>query len=300
MCGLFGLFTKKNSTGLYDLLTALAVNTEARGKDATGFTWLDKRGRMKHRKEALPSSEFVDQQYWKWMQRRLPKAVVGHCRFTTKGSPEINENNHPHVGERYSMAHNGTLKGYEYRPWTELCQTECDSEALLRVMELGDNATKGVQRIYNAFYQSDFACIVVDKKTKNVIFFRNPKRPLRVWRGKNFVAIASTEQILERSFQMAFGTDSSKVNGLEKWTPVSGTMYTLNTTTLDIAKTELFDYSPKEQQGNVVQVGSDGSTIQDVPDKVKQYQHYSNTSSKPRHKGYKVDNKGNIIYNFDS
>ena len=76
---------------------------------------------------------------------------------------------------------------------------------------------------------------------------------------------------------------------MDKWTPVSGTYYTLRDN-LEICKKELFDYTPNVTEAKTT-----------LPTKVQQYSHYSLGSS-----GYgapkgtaRVDAQGNIVYGFD-
>jgi len=289
MCGVFGFACNKPTKVMYKMATQVMIETETRGPHATGHAYLDKRGRIKSKKAAIPASEYVLTGRWNWMERGMPDRLIGHCRFTTQGTEDDNRNNHPHVGDRYALIHNGVLKGYEYRPWAELCKSECDSEAILRVMELGENVEKAVARVFNCFYDSNFSVIVLDRKTKEMHFFRNPGRPLRVWRGTDFIMVASTEKILEDAFQSTFDIDSNKVHGLDKWTPVSGTFYTIRAD-MTIDKKGLFDYTPER------------TTSDNTPDKVKQYSHYSTGSA-----GYgapkgvvRYDSSGNMIYGFDA
>jgi len=285
MCGLFGFACNKPTKALYRMATEVMIETEERGPHATGHAYFDARGRIQTKKAPVPASEYVLTGRWNWMKRGMPSRLLGHCRFTTQGSETDNKNNHPHVGERYALTHNGTLKKYEYNPWKELCTTECDSEAILRVMELGQDTRKAVQRVFNCFYDSNFAVMALDKKTQDLHFFRNPGRPLRVWRGTDFLVIGSTEDILEKAFVSSFGISSAKVDGLEKWTPVSGTFYTVKKD-LSVSKSELFDYTPAAPA---------------LPQKVQQYGHYS-LGSKGYGKPSRVvnhDSSGNLVFDFD-
>lgn len=287
MCGVFGFACNRPTKSMYNLATAVLVETEIRGPHATGHAFLDTKGRVKHQKHAVKSSEYVDLPEWKRMKKNMPRRLLGHCRFTTHGSELDNQNNHPHVGNRYALIHNGILKRFEYNPWKELCQTECDSEAILRVMELGHDPIQAAARVFNAFYSSNFAVLALDKQTREIHFFRNPERPLRVWRGKDFVLIASTEDILEKAFVKTFGIASTKVEGLDKWTPISGTFYTVKPD-LEVVKKELFDYSPPKP------------TLS-LPTKVQQYSHYSvgSKGNGEPSKAVRVDEQGNLIYTFD-
>lgn len=295
MCGVIGFACNKPTKSLYEFVTNAMVETEVRGPHATGYAYLDNQGKVRYKKAPVKASEYVNTRAWTSLKNNMPKRLLGHCRYTTTGSQDNNKNNHPHVGHRYALIHNGTIKGYEYRPWTELCRTECDSEAILRVMELGQSVVKATSRAFNCFYDSNFSVLLLDKKTKDMHFFRNPARPLRVWRGDSFIVIGSTENILESAFEKTFGISSKEVKGLEKWTPTSGTLYSVNKK-MEIKKTELFDYAPEVKPTN------------SLPAKVQQYSHYSGGTQynlgskghgKPNRKAY-VDGNGNIVYDFDN
>jgi len=298
MCGVVGFACNRPTKSLYNLVTNLMIETEQRGPHATGHAYFDKKGKIKHKKAAVKSSEYVTTSRWNWMQRRMPKRVIGHCRYTTHGSQSDNNNNHPHVGDRYALIHNGVLKRYEYKPWAELCESECDSEAILRVMELGQDPIQAAARVFNCFYESNLAVLALDKLTKEIHFFRNPGRPLRVWRGDKFVLIASTEEILEAAFQKTFDIKSDMVKGLEKWSPVSGTAYTLNNK-LEISKKELFDFTPALQaermQTKSINISTSKTRGKNLPDKVLQYQQYGKRGNSQT----VVDRHGNIVYSFD-
>jgi len=232
MCGIYGFnkskdFRDTNGT-LFDLLTEMAVETQVRGRHATGYAcrYLDG---YKSFKKPLPASEFIDTDYWWRLAESMPESLVGHARYATMGLPKENKNNHPFQSRRYYMVHNGTLKTSEYLPFKSLCETECDSEAILRILQTAGGIKKGVKRVFKAMPESNLACVVLDKKTGKTHFFRSPDRPLVVWESKGLILYASTEEILENAYSNVIGVASKKIKSFKKWSPNSGTLYTLGT-----------------------------------------------------------------------
>jgi len=94
-------------------------------------------------------------------------------------------------------------------------------------LQVGNGVKKGVERIFDSLPDSNYACLVLDKKTHNLHFFRTPDRPLRVWRSGNLILIGSTEEILENAFKHTIGVSSNRVKTFKKWTPRSGYLYTI-------------------------------------------------------------------------
>lgn len=109
MCCLFGLIDYDHRlTGKQKgkLVHALAVQSEERGRDATGIAY-NSRGRLHIYKRPLPAHK---------LHLMIPDdaaVVMGHTRMTTQGSEKRNYNNHPFLGaaggERFALAHNGVL-----------------------------------------------------------------------------------------------------------------------------------------------------------------------------------------------
>ena len=243
MCGVFGFVSKGPMPGeLFKLISNIFYETEVRGPHASGYAHFGKNRKIISDKAPVKASEYIQTPAWTRVMERTPSVLIGHTRHATAGDPADNRNNHPHVGRRLAVVHNGTLKKYEYRPWAEICKTECDSEAILRVMELGSSPEMAVSRVFNCFYDSAFSCLTLDKADGRMRFFRNTGRPLRVWKFEGFLLIGSNEKILDDAFYMTYGINSDSVEGIEKWSPVPGTLYTVDKD-LNVTRRQLFDFS---------------------------------------------------------
>ncbi len=109
MCCLFGLIDYGHRlTGKQKsrLIYALAIQSEERGKDATGYAYNAGRGLQVYKRPLAAHK----------LRPYIPNdayAIMGHTRMTTQGSEKRNYNNHPFLGtagrERFALAHNGVL-----------------------------------------------------------------------------------------------------------------------------------------------------------------------------------------------
>lgn len=135
MCGIVGVFNLKNDSNcvidrqtkgfLMDFfLTELLLQTEARGKDATGYFAMFEDGNTLGLKHSLSASDFIYKttfdnglNYYEHV-RAMEKyhnetaelvSIIGHCRKSTVGNKQ-NINNHPVVlDNEIACVHNGTF-----------------------------------------------------------------------------------------------------------------------------------------------------------------------------------------------
>ena len=111
-------------------LQKIAVGIERRGPHAWGMSWIDSVGRIHSYKapgSILEGLDIIDK-----LGDFDPSGVIMHTRYSTHGSPEFNENNHPHPSDGGWFVHNGQIPN-----WRELIHsnnlmplTDCDSEVL--------------------------------------------------------------------------------------------------------------------------------------------------------------------------
>ena len=108
MCALFGFLDcgrRIPLKALQKLIQALANASEVRGDHASGISYMNG-NQLTIYKRPKPAHK---------MKFKLPnhtRAVMGHVRYTTQGSQEFNQNNHPfrgHAGMDFAFAHNGVL-----------------------------------------------------------------------------------------------------------------------------------------------------------------------------------------------
>lgn len=109
MCCLFGLLDIKHSLSAKEksrIMSILGTFCEARGVDATGYSYVSNRNLI-IKKKAVPAHE---------MDFNIPRdanVIMGHTRMTTQGSATRPRNNHPFPGKlpksQFALAHNGVL-----------------------------------------------------------------------------------------------------------------------------------------------------------------------------------------------
>lgn len=223
MCGILGYSGEpaEDQWGeTYRLLESLFLASEPRGRHATGFvakTQPYKRptsGGIFLDKRPVAASAFVGNLSWRSLRRRRCTAVIGHVRWATHGPPEVNANNHPHRGRRdLYLVHNGVLTDYQH-----LCErkglmlrTDCDSEAILRVVESSRTPTSGLSAALQGF-RGSMAVAVYDGCADTTYLARNDGRPLWLARLRHDRRwfYASTQEILLSAFRDVLGRRASK------------------------------------------------------------------------------------------
>jgi predicted glutamine amidotransferase len=106
VCGLGGFIAAPDEQFNANVLaSALLINIEERGKDATGAAWFDNDGVLMTQKAAMPARWFVQ-------GIDLPedaRCSILHTRAATQGSEKDNNNNHPVITGGIVGVHNGVL-----------------------------------------------------------------------------------------------------------------------------------------------------------------------------------------------
>lgn len=187
MCGIvgalaFGKLNKRDEAVRQNIMrfftTELLVNTETRGKDATGAAILFSDGNFVGTKRGDKASEFLSKfgegkdtygGFLKvWHEHDKPvKVYLGHCRASTGGEKEDNVNNHPIKIGNIVGIHNGAIKNDDEIIKNLGCKREgkVDSEAIFRLFEyFTDNGkepftTEMLQKIVNRL-EGQFAIVL--------------------------------------------------------------------------------------------------------------------------------------------
>lgn len=105
MCGIAGYSLSPNvRINSKRIARAMLLEIEKRGRDATGFAYLDPTGEFQVHKSDLPAHVFVNRRLCVPKQART---VIMHTRFATQGDPRWNANNHPIPAGSVVGVHNG-------------------------------------------------------------------------------------------------------------------------------------------------------------------------------------------------
>ena len=203
----------------HGLLTELFVQSIERGRDATGFAALTepldnpRNGRLITDKQPLVADDFVTRSpLWRNLRRLRCRAMIGHVRASTSGSPAVNTNNHPHEGiagaSGFSLVHNGwytNVRDIQDRDSLHL-QTDCDSELAVRLIERVGSIPEGLRACLEELRGAQ-ALVVLDHRTATVFLCRDSNRPLWICRlrDKRRVLFASTPSIIARAIEKRLG-----------------------------------------------------------------------------------------------
>lgn len=144
MCGIAGFSIADKDHRVINsrtLAKRLALQIQARGRDATGVAWSqrDEDGTgVWYMKDAISASEMLTS------LDQIPqhsRSVIIHTRYATKGSPENNDNNHPIIVGNTVGIHNGQVRNDdELIEFAETGRTaQVDSEAIFRLVDAYSN-----------------------------------------------------------------------------------------------------------------------------------------------------------------
>lgn len=151
MCGLAGVILKqKNRTNveLKKITTSfknMLTEADTRGGHATGFALIDKHGDYLLCKKNKDAFDFLKDNQVNINIDSITNDVIclmGHTRYATLGSPDINKNNHPIRAGKTIGTHNGSIHNHKelFRKFDMERYAQVDSEAIFRLYETSDNA----------------------------------------------------------------------------------------------------------------------------------------------------------------
>ncbi|MBZ0181776.1 MAG: hypothetical protein K8F60_04915, partial [Melioribacteraceae bacterium] len=108
MCGIMGYYSFGRTTPNKNKIEKMFVLLESRGRDASGFAYINNQNKLVVSKAAVKSSDFVKEADWKSLV--LPKIMILHTRAKTQGEPTNNMNNHPlFTKDGLCIVHNGMI-----------------------------------------------------------------------------------------------------------------------------------------------------------------------------------------------
>ena len=202
MCCLFGMMDYGNNfTGKQKsrMISALAVEAESRGIDATGIAY-NSRGRLRVYKRPLPAHR---------IRFHIPddaKVIMGHTRLTTQGSEKRNFNNHPWLGstggKSFALAHNGVLRNDKtLRKSMKLSETKIETDSYIAVQLIQKKNTIDFNSLkaMSEKVEGSFAFTVLGNE--DTLWFVKGDNPLCIYHypTMGLYLYASTEEILSRA-----------------------------------------------------------------------------------------------------
>jgi len=192
VCGVIGVNMKDVSKEDLDTIKRVFLETEIRGKHASGIAWYDGE-KITSQKAPVPISQFMKTfDLSKCLYGDNQITLIGHIRYSTSDI----KYNQPIGNEAGSfIVHNGVVTQSDPEHWEERygysCQTKNDSELLYHCLEEGlDIETK--------FPMASYALLRLTRDGE-IEFERNGLRPMWEATLSNGHIFSSTRDILFRS-----------------------------------------------------------------------------------------------------
>ena len=186
-----------------DILTA----SVSRGHDATGIAATMSDGKIRVSKAPNPSPLFVNDAAYKVVMDANPVTVIGHVRAATKGSPLINNNNHPILAGNIVGVHNGVIRNDDYltKHYHLKRYAEVDSEVVFSLLEkLGPLTKTGIQRALSVLDGQYALAFQHAEQPGKIWLVRGPGRPLVIARDikLNTTWFASEAKFILRAYRL--------------------------------------------------------------------------------------------------
>lgn len=143
MCGIGGYYQTGNTENApkwaKPALRKMWNSLQSRGTDASGVAYESPSG-IRHVKTDKPAYELSSLGMGlAFGMNRTPRWVMLHTRASTHGKPERNRNNHPLMGSKLALCHNGVVynKDNVLRKYNTSPKREVDTEAILVALKNG-------------------------------------------------------------------------------------------------------------------------------------------------------------------
>lgn len=232
MCGIAGI-VRNPSSGHSDEKVArtfkhMLALSQKRGSDSTGVVlvnektestrWVGqkntkvvKRGGVVVFKDHIPAEEFIRCDGFGKVMKRFDentRALLGHTRAATTGTPSNNRNNHPHICGRVIGIHNGMI-----RNWRELIkefelpmQGKCDSEVIFALINKFMGCGKSLQEAISEaakHLKGSYACAVAlsDDNGKFALFRHRAPLYMRYRSYGSALMFASEVGIIHQAYR---------------------------------------------------------------------------------------------------
>jgi len=212
MCGQVGLIlgrkrrTQRDLQDLRIMFELMLLHSEVRGVHATGLAWLKVDGSYRIVKEPVPARDFTASPTFHQALAEVDSqttVLMGHNRWSTRGNPANNRNNHPLRTGAVIGTHNGTIfnADYLFRRFGLPRFAQVDSEVLFR---LADRHTPedaidpaGLVKGLRLFHGQISAVMASILDPATVLVLKGNK-PLHLWlnRQRRVVAYASEPQFI--------------------------------------------------------------------------------------------------------
>lgn len=190
VCGVVGVFLRDPKPSQWETVRQLVLESQARGKHATGISWV-KGGRVHTISQPLPASSFLSTHLLDmgdYIEGNC-LSLIAHCRYSTSDL----QYNQPIQKQDVSVSHNGVISQAFPEKWEALFggsyTTKNDTEILV-------NAVARKREALEEFPTASVAAIELE--VGGLRAYRNGKRPLHLTSVDNGWFIYSTADIARR------------------------------------------------------------------------------------------------------
>lgn len=232
MCGILGLglgsdHKFKSKTDISDAFTTMFELSEVRGRTASGVALVSAK-ETRVLKYKIQSTRMTKTEAYKQLMDSIilsgpgrTKAIIGHCRFKTKGSEDDNNNNHPIVSGGVVGIHNGCIHNDEETWKSYGAQLKrvgtVDSEVIFALIDfylsIGKTNEDAVRKVLSSL-KGGMACAYIHKRRPYLLnLFKNVSNPLHTVEIPNasLIAFASQREFLSTALGENFGSTVYKV-----------------------------------------------------------------------------------------
>jgi glutamine phosphoribosylpyrophosphate amidotransferase len=186
MCAVIGAVIKSPSHKDFENLKRVFLESKIRGMHATGVAFI-KNGKVHIDKKPVPADQFPFD-FSSYVNEDGNLYLVGHCRYSTSDL----EYNQPIGNDNVAIVHNGVITQELPENWKAKygydCETKNDSELVLH----SDSPLE-------EFSNMSMAVCELDATKKELLTYRNGKRPLYLTTMSNGSIITSTADIPKRA-----------------------------------------------------------------------------------------------------
>jgi len=195
MCGIVAVDIKDISSDQIESVKNILLETEIRGKHASGITWYSEVTKLNTIKKPVPVSELLNEfdLYRCVDDNNGHLAMIAHIRYSTS---DLEFNQPITTDDNLSIVHNGIITQSDPATWSDLYGLgkptgKNDSELVLMALKNGEHPLI-------EFEDSSMAVATINKRG-TVTAFRNGRRPLWITSLYNGYIATSTEDIVYRS-----------------------------------------------------------------------------------------------------
>jgi|SaaInl8_200m_RNA_FD_contig_111_242350_length_7248_multi_3_in_0_out_0_2 glutamine phosphoribosylpyrophosphate amidotransferase len=190
MCGVVGAILNHPSDDDIETLKKVFLETEIRGKHASGIAWYNG-SELEMVSKPLPISEFLETFSLCRTMNESKIRLIGHIRYSTSDL----EYNQPIGDGKSFIVHNGVISQEDPSQWEETYGYECEGK---NDTELLFHAVKEGKNFEEEFPGCSVSALYMDEDGE-INNFRNGLRPQWVGTLKSGIIIASTKNILLRA-----------------------------------------------------------------------------------------------------